>query len=153
LRLSARPPPAASPPPLAKDRDVGVPEAVDRLELVADREDVGVLGQQVDQLALEPVRVLELVDHDRAEAQGLLRADRLVVAQEVARDQLEVLEVERGLARFRRRVRLRETVEQHLEQVAVVGRELVQRRLLDRLSRLLVGGRALAARTVVGQIQ
>ena len=69
--------------PLAEDADVGVPEAVDRLELVADVEDVlrGAAGQEVDQLALERVRVLELVDHDRAEAQLLGLADPLVVAR------------------------------------------------------------------------
>ena len=56
--------------PLAEDADVCMPEAVDRLELVADEEELGVRGaQQVDELALEAVRVLELVDHDRAEAQ------------------------------------------------------------------------------------
>ena len=55
-------------------------------------------GEQVDQLTLEPVRVLELVDHDRPEAQLLALADSLVVSQEVARAQLQILEVERGLA-------------------------------------------------------
>ena len=70
---------------LAEDLHVGVAEAVDRLELVADEEPLRVgPGQQVDQLALEPVRVLELVDHDRAEAQPLALAQRLVVAQQVA---------------------------------------------------------------------
>ena len=67
------------------------------------------------------------------------------VAQEVARDELEVLEVERRLASFAARVRAREAVEQRLEQVAVARGELVERGLLDRLARLLVGGGALAA--------
>ena len=139
--------------PLAEDGHVRVPEAVDRLELVPDREDVRVLGQQVDQLALEAIRVLELVDHDRAEAQRLLRPDRVVVAQKVARDELQVLEVERRLARLRGRVRLGEAVEQRLEQVAVVRGELVERRLLDRLPRLLVRGGALAAGAVRRQVE
>ena len=65
-----------------KTCDVGVAEAVDRLELVADEEDLlrGPAGEQVDQVALERVRVLELVDHDRAEAELLGLADLLVVA-------------------------------------------------------------------------
>ena len=55
-----------------------MPEAVDRLELVADREDLGELRvrDEVDQLALQPVRVLELVDHDHAEPQLRRLADR-----------------------------------------------------------------------------
>jgi hypothetical protein len=52
-----------------EDLEVCVPEAVDRLELVADGEDLGVVRvrHEIDQLALEPVRVLELVDHDHPE--------------------------------------------------------------------------------------
>ena len=64
--------------PLAEHLDVGVPEAVDRLELVADEEDVArarPAAQQVDDVALQAVRVLELVDHDRAEPQLLGLAD------------------------------------------------------------------------------
>ena len=83
--------------PLAEDLDVRVPEAVDGLELVSHEEQV--LGrEQVDQLALEPVRVLELVHQHRAEAPALALADLGLVAQQVPRGQLEVLEVERGLA-------------------------------------------------------
>ena len=69
--------------PLAEDLDVRVPEAVDRLELVSDEEPLAVSarrGDEVDQLALQTIRVLELVDHDRAETQLLPLADRLVVA-------------------------------------------------------------------------
>src|SRR4051794_4999271 len=103
-------------PALAEHGDVGVPEAVDRLKLVADEEELrrraphlGFPGRrwsrlcrvwrrqpgardQVDELALEPIRVLELVDHDRAEAQLLALADRVIVPQEVARRELQVLE-------------------------------------------------------------
>ena len=44
-------------------------EAIDRLELVADREDFGeiVVRDEIDELALEAIRVLELVDHDHPE--------------------------------------------------------------------------------------
>jgi hypothetical protein len=139
--------------PLAEDRDVRVPEAVDRLELVADREDLGVLGEQVDQLALQTVRVLELVDHDRAEAERLLRADLSVVAQEVAREKLEILEVEGRLPCLRGGVGLGEAVQEGLEEIAVMRGELVEGRLLDRLSRLLVRGGTLAAGTVRRQVE
>ena len=134
-------------PPLAEDLHVGVAEAVDRLELVADEEPLRVRpGQQVDELALEPVRVLELVDHDRAEAQPLALAQALVVAQQVAGVQLEILEVERRLAVLRRCVLGGEAVQELLQQLAVLQRQLVERRLLDRLPRLLVARRSLAAR-------
>ncbi len=91
----------------AEDADVRVPEAVDRLELVADEEDVGRAGptaQEIDDVALQAIGVLELVDHDRPEAQLLRLADRVVFAQELAREQLQVLEVERRLTLLRRRV-------------------------------------------------
>ena len=93
---------------LAEHGDVGVTETVDRLELVADEKEVSVVvptAEQVEELGLEPVRVLELVDHDRAEALLLALADPRVVAQQVARSQLEVLEVERRLGVLRLRVR------------------------------------------------
>ena len=120
--------------PLAEDLDVGVAEAVDGLELVADEEEllpVRALGEQVDDLALEPVRVLELVDHDRAEAPALALPHGRVVAEQVARGELEILEVERRLAVLRRAVGDAEPLEELLEEVAVAGRQLVERRLLD----------------------
>ena len=139
--------------PLAEDPDVRVAEAVDRLELVADEEQLGAgPAQQVDEIALEAVRVLELVDHDRAEAERLALADRLVVAEQVARGELEVLEVERRLARLRLGVRGGEAVEQLLEEVAVARGRLVERRLLHEPARLLVRRGALAARAEAGQL-
>ena len=106
--------------PLPEDGHVRVPEAVDRLELVTDEEDLGRgAGEQVDELALEPVRVLELVDHDRGEAELLALADLLVVAEQVARAELEILEVERRLAVLRGRVRVREAAQQLLQELAV----------------------------------
>ena len=104
--------------PLLEDLDVGVAEAVDRLELVPDEEEL-VARDQVDHLALEAVRVLELVDADLPEAQLLALADRVVVAQQVARAELEILEVERRLAVLRRLVGALERLQQLLEQRAV----------------------------------
>ncbi len=152
-----REPAALRLPPLAEDLHVRVPEPVDRLELVADEEELRpgrTVGDEVDQLALEPVRVLELVDHDRREAQVLALADPLVRAEEVARVELQVLEVEHPLAPLRRFVRACEAFEQRLEQVAVANRELVERRLLDDLARLLVRRGALAAAHLVrGEVE
>ncbi len=76
-----------------------------------------------------------------------------MVSQKVARAELQVLEVERRLACLRRRVRLGETVEQDLEQVAIVRRELVERPLLDRLPGFLVRGCALASRAVRREVE
>jgi hypothetical protein len=101
-------------PALAKDLDVGVSERIDGLELVADEEEL-VAREQVDELALQAIGVLELVDHDRAEAPALLLANRFTPLQEIAGDQLQVLEVERRLSCLCARVRGRELREQGLQ--------------------------------------
>ena len=115
---------------LAEHRDVGVAEPVDRLELVADDEQVtlGAGGEEVEELRLEAVRVLELVDHHRAEPLALALPDRGHVSQQVARTQLEVLEVERRLGVLRLGVRLCERHQQFLKQFTVPGGELFERR-------------------------
>ena len=110
-------------------------------------------GEQIDELALEPIRVLELVDHDRAEAQLLALSQRLVLPQQVARAELEILEVERRLAVLGGRVRPGEAEQKLLQQLAVAQRELVERRLLHRPPRLLVGRRTLAARTEAAEVE
>ena len=138
---------------LAKDAHVRVAEAVDRLELVADEEEIGVLAEEVDQLALEPVRVLELVHHDRAEAELLARADVRVRTQQVPRAQLEILEVEHRLAVLRRLVLRGEAVEQLLEEGAVVRGGLVERGLLDRAAGFVVGRGSLASRLQPVQVE
>ena len=117
-------------------------EPVDRLELVADEEHVlrgPAPGEQVDQLALERVRILELVDHDRPEAQLLGLEDPGVVREQVAGQQLEILEVECGLTLLAGRILGREQIEQLLEQILVPGRHDVERGLLDALARVVVG--------------
>ncbi len=59
---------------LAKETDVGVTETVDRLQLVADREQVvAIQGRQ--HLELARVGVLELVHHQQVEALGPCFAD------------------------------------------------------------------------------
>src|SRR5207245_2295591 len=75
-------------PALAEHLDVRMPEPVDRLELVADEEHFLLArpaGEEVDQLALQPIRVLELIDHHGPEPELLAGANRGVVAQKVAR--------------------------------------------------------------------
>ena len=131
-----------------------MPEAVDRLELVAHGEDLGEvrMRDEVDQLALQPVRVLELVDHDHPEPQLRRLADRGVVAQQVARGELEILEVDRRLAPLRRRVLGGEALEQLLQQVAVARGELLERGLLGLLARRLERRSAHAARRERGEI-
>ena len=77
----------------AEDAHVGVAEAVDRLALVADAEQVAAL-QQSQQLVLERVGVLELVDHHVREALAVLVADAGMGLEQVARHQLQVVEVQ-----------------------------------------------------------
>ena len=137
-------------PALAEDLHVRVAEPVDRLELVADEEDVGVRAHQVDQLALQAVRVLELVDHDRREAELLPRAHVVVRLEEIARAKLQVLEVEHRLAVLRRLVLRREAGQEILEELAVARGDVVERRLLDRGQRLRVR-RARARRAPSGR--
>ena len=136
---------------LAKDFDVRVPEAVDGLKLVADEEEV-LGGEQVDQLALEPVRVLELVHEHRAEAPALAVADRRVIPEEVPRVQLEILEVERRLRLLRGCVGVGEAPQQLLEEPAVSCRELVERSLLDCVARLLVAREPVTRPAARGQL-
>src|SRR5262249_53297549 len=129
-------------------------EAVDRLELVADEEPLASLsGDEVDQLALEPVRVLELVDHDRAEPKLLALANRLVVAQKVTGAQLQILEVERRLAVLSLLIRGGERNQQLLQQLAVGGSELVERGLLDAFARFLVRRSPLASAAQLAEVE
>src|SRR5205814_4373369 len=60
---------------------------------------------------------------------------------------------DRGLRPLRRRVALREALQQLLEQLAVAGRDAVERRLLDAAPRLLVGRAALAADAELAQVE
>ena len=102
-------------PPGAEDADVGVPEAVDRLRLVADREQVVAL-ERLQHVELQPVGVLELVDHDQAEPLRPAAAGPGVGREQVAHVQLEVLEVDARPRRLGGGVRAGEAVEQVVEQ-------------------------------------
>ena len=139
---------------LAEYLHVGMAEAVDRLELVADEEPLRIgPGEEIDELALEPVRVLELVDHDRTEAELLALTQRLVVTEEVARTQLQVLEVERRLAVLGGGVRVGEAEQELLQQFAVVERQCVERSLLHGPASLLEARAALGAHAQAAEIE
>ena len=133
--------------PVAKHLDVGVPEAVDRLELVADEEQLlrGPGAQEIDEVRLEAVRVLELVDHDRAEAELLDLPDRLVALEEVACLELEILEVEGRLPILGGGVRGTEPGQQLLEEIAVARRELLEGERRTAALRVVERGRPRAA--------
>ncbi len=88
---------------LAEDLDLGVAEAVDRLQLVADREEVVVL-QQPQQRELAAVGVLELVHHQELDALRPPAAHPIVTLQQIASAQLEVVEVECRAGALERRV-------------------------------------------------
>ena len=142
--------------PLAEDGDVGVAEPVDRLELVTDEEEVTVVvaaAEEVEELGLEPVRILELVDHDRAEALLLALSDPFVRPQQVACPQLQILEVERRLSVLRLRVCLREGREQLLQELPVARGELFERRRDDRVAGLGERRRARPTHFELGQRQ
>ncbi len=84
--------------PAVHDGDVGAAEAVDRLLDVADRREAQrpLAGEQTDELVLLVVGVLELVDHDEAEAAGVVGRDGRVVAHGLEGELDEVVVAEHG---------------------------------------------------------
>ena len=87
---------------LAEQAHLGAPEAVDRLLGVAHHHERAgaVAGEEPRHLDLQRVGVLELVDHQEAEAPLEPRAHARVVAQRVARLQQQVEEVEDAALRL-----------------------------------------------------
>ena len=96
---------------LAEDRHVGVAEAVDRLELVADGEQVVAL-ERLEHVELQAVGVLELVDHDQREALRPAPPVLGIGREQVAHAELEVLEVQARALRLGLGVALAEALEQ-----------------------------------------
>ena len=96
------------------DRDVGASEAVDRLLGIADEEEAAgrrpclapvglgriVGGEQQQDLGLQRIGVLELIDEHPLEAALKAGADLRVVADQVARAEQQVEEVERAGVRL-----------------------------------------------------
>ena len=68
----------------AKEPHVGIAKAVDRLQLVADGEEVVALERAQDR-ELARVGVLELVDHQQLEPPRPSRAHALVLVQQLQR--------------------------------------------------------------------
>ena len=102
-RVAVRPAASRRVAARAEDLHVGMAEGVDRLQLVAHR--AGVLARhQLEQLELQGVRVLELVDHDALEALAVAGGDAGLAGQQVAREQLEVVEVDSAAGALGRRV-------------------------------------------------
>ena len=79
--------------------DVGAAEGVDRLVVVADREDRVVRpGEQLQPAVLQPVGVLELVDQDVAEAPLVVLAQDLVARQQLVAAQQQLGEIDHAFA-------------------------------------------------------
>ena len=91
--------------------DVGAPEAIDRLLRVADQEErarpdleAGPIVIAIDRLATQPpedfglqgIGVLKLVDEDMGETLSQRLAHGVVVAQQVARGENQIVEIELG---------------------------------------------------------
>ena len=116
-----------------------MPEAVDRLRLVADGEQVVAL-ERLQHVELQPVRVLELVDHDQVESLRPARAGAGVGREQVAHAQLEVLEVDARARRLGRGVRAAEAVEQVVEQPEDRAGVVVGARRVEVAPGVAVGG-------------
>ena len=125
-------------PPLAEDLHVRAAEAVDRLELVADREQVVALDR-LQHVELQPVRVLELVDHQQLEALAEAAADRVLAREQVADAELQVLEVEARARGLVLRVRPGERLQQLADEDHGRPRVVVGARLPVGAERLAVG--------------
>ena len=106
-------------PVAAEHADVRVAKAVDRLALVPDPKQVVAL-ELSEQLVLERIGVLELVDEHVGESLGVLEAQALVGREQVARDQLEVLEVEPRPRALAVGVAVAVELEQHAQHRVVV---------------------------------
>ena len=79
--------------------DVRAAEGVDRLIVVADRENRGVRAcEQLQPLVLQHVGVLEFVDQDVREAAPIVLAQRIVARQELVGSQQELGEVDHPFA-------------------------------------------------------
>ncbi len=118
--------------------DVGVAEGVDRLLSVADREQVPA-RDVLDQLELDRVGVLQLVDHHPREPLPVALPQLAVAGQQVARHQLQVLEVDRRALALSLPVASAEGVQQPVEQGVYADREAVLARRPERRQRLAVG--------------
>ena len=79
-----------------EDRDVGAAEAIDRLFLVADHEQLrrrrAVLGEQAHDSVLDRVRVLVFVDQQGAERAPVAQRDFRMAAQQPTGEDQQIVE-------------------------------------------------------------
>ena len=150
---------AAAPAQLGRgaveDPHVGVAEAVDRLQAVADGEQA-IATEQREDLGLQRVDVLELVHHHGVEAAGPAPAQVVAGEQEVAHAELEVVEVEAGGRALEARVAVRERDQQRIEDGERRDRAGVHEGLApggQRVAVALAGGRGQRGGAVAGQAQ
>ena len=150
---------AAAPAQLGRgaveDPHVGVAEAVDRLQPVADGEQA-IATEQREDLGLQRVDVLELVHHHGVEAAGPAPAQVVAGEQEVAHAELEVVEVEAGGRALEARVAVRERDQQRVEDGERRDRAGVHEGLApggQRVAVALAGGRGQRGGAVAGQAQ
>ncbi len=120
---------------------VGVPEAVDRLQLVPDGEQVLLLELGEDR-KLARVCVLELVDHQQLETLGETPAHALAPLEQITRVELQIVEVHRALLSLEVLIPGREPLEQLAEEQAHPPRAALG--LLLALRRLRAHARAAA---------
>ena len=135
-----------------EDPHVGVAEAVDRLQAVADGEQA-IATEQREDLGLQRVDVLELVHHHGVEAAGPAPAQVVAGEQEVAHAELEVVEVEAGGRALEARVAVRERDQQRVEDGERRDRAGVHEGLApggQRVAVALAGGRGRARRRRCG---
>ena len=74
-------------------------EGIDRLVVIADREDgVARFRETLQPAVLQPVRVLEFVDQDMLESRPVVAAQRLVAREQLVRAQQELCKIDHAFA-------------------------------------------------------
>ena len=134
---------------LAKQAHIGVAEAIDGLQLVADRERVPAVQRPQDR-ELARIRVLELVDHQQLEARGPSGPQALALGEQRAREQLEIVEIHNASEPLEPVIGQPEAFEQIAEQRAGGGSVAVEILGIGRERRLRQARQALPAAAQLG---
>ena len=133
-RARSRSPVTAGP----EEPHVGVAKAVDRLELVADEDTVARLRRdQIEQPALQAVRVLKLIDEHEVVGRLHLGSHARIGLEQLAEALLQVIEVERALALLGALVGRTEARQELLQPLVRRAVEVLEGDTLERLARLL----------------
>ena len=123
---------------LAKALDGRVPEGIDRLERVADREEV-VSVERADDPHLARVRVLELIDHQQIEALPRCRGDLRVLVKQPCRGELQVVEIGAAAGLLEQAEAPCELRQQLVQEGDRSRREVIRERLGEGLACRVVG--------------